>query len=333
MKHARLITIITAILAAISIYKVKNVNDVKKLTPDVIKFAKYIKQHGKTYNTPKEYIYRFQIFQQRLREVEAHQMLNDATYTIGLNKFSDLSKKEFLTKYTGLKFSARKRNVVLDTGLTQTPNPTSVDWRTKGAVNPIKDQGQCGSCWAFSAIAATEAAYQIAGNTLTSFSEQQLVDCSQSYGNHGCNGGWMDYGFEYIKATGIDKESDYRYTAMDGTCKASRHQIVTKVGGHVDVAQNSDKALGAAAAKTVVSVAIDAYGIMQYTGGVFNGPCGTALNHGVAVVGYGIEGTQNYLIVRNSWGTVWGDAGYIKMIRQDGPGKCGINMAASYPVM
>ena len=329
MRHMKIFTIITAILAAISIYKIHSMDDVKKITPDLVKFAKYVKEHNKRYSSPKEYLYRFGIFQQRLREVETQNAQNDALYTTAINKFSDLTKEEFLTKYTGLRLSQAPKNVEYINTLSQT---AGIDWRTKGAVNPIKNQGQCGSCWAFSAIAATEAAYAIAGNTLTSFSEQQLVDCSTSQGNHGCNGGWMDYAFTYLKAKGAQTEASYPYTARDGTCKYDAGKSVKAVGGFVDVAHNSATQLQVAANKSVVSIAIDAYGIMQYKSGIFNGSCATALNHGVAVVGYGTEGTTPYWIVRNSWGTGWGDQGYFKLFRQaDGQaGVCGMYLACSY---
>lgn len=330
MRHMKIFTIITAILAAISIYKIHSMDDVKKITPDLVKFAKYVKEHNKRYSSPKEYLYRFGIFQQRLREVETQNAQNDALYTTAINKFSDLTKEEFLTKYTGLRLSQAPKNVEYINTLSQT---AGIDWRTKGAVNPIKNQGQCGSCWAFSAIAATEAAYAIAGNTLTSFSEQQLVDCSTSQGNHGCNGGWMDYAFTYIQGKGIERESAYPYTARDGTCKFNAGQVVTKVSGLVDVPANNLQQLVNAVGKTVVSVAIDAYGIMQYSSGIFAGSCGTALNHGVAAVGYGTESGKDFWIVRNSWGTSWGEQGYFRMVREDGAGKCGINMAASYPTI
>lgn len=331
MRHtAKLITILTALIAAISIYKIKNVDDVKRITPDLVKFAKWIKEHKKTYNTPNEYIYRFGLFQQTLRKIQAHKQKNDALYTVGLNQFSDLSKKEFLTKYTGLRFSDKRKNVQYINTLAQTPG---VDWRTKGAVNAIKNQGQCGSCWAFSTIAALEAAHAIAGNPLVSLSEQQLVDCSTSFGNHGCNGGWMDYAFEYIKSKGSELESVYPYTARDGSCKFNAQKVITKDTGYVDVPKNNNQQLVNAVQKTVVSVAIDAYGIMSYNSGIFNGECGTALNHGVAAVGFGTQQGTDFWIVRNSWGTSWGEEGYFRMVRQTGAGKCGINMAASYPTV
>ena len=251
-------------------------------------------------------------------------------YKMGLNQFSDLTKEEFLTKHTGLRFKSAPRNEKVLSGLTQAANK---DWRTEGAVNPIKNQGQCGSCWAFSATAATEAAWKIKGNSLLDLSEQALVDCSGSYGNYGCNGGWMDYAFQYNKDKGTALTSAYPYTAVTGTCQAYTTQF--KGTGYFDVPVNDGTQLTNAVTSTVVSVAIDAYGIMSYTSGIFNGPCGTSLNHGVAAVGYGNQNGQLYWIVRNSWGTSWGEQGYFRMVRDlgAGAGMCGIQMASSYPTV
>lgn len=286
-------------------------------------------KHGKSYGSPSERTYRLAIFYKNLLRLAAEKM-TAKSYTVALNEFSDLTKKEFLTKHTGYRFVKKARK---ETYL-QPSQEASVNWVEKGAVVAIKNQGQCGSCWAFSTIVATEAAYQIAGNPLTSLSEQQLVDCSGAYGNHGCNGGWMDNAFKYIRDNGIQSETAYPYTAVQGRCKGTGTPI-TKVSGYTDVPRSNNDQLKAAVTKTVVSIAIDAYGIMQYKSGVFDGSCGTALNHGVAIVGYGNEDSKDYWLVRNSWGQQWGEKGYFKLIRTTGesPGICGLALAASYPTI
>jgi len=227
----------------------------------------------------------------------------------------------------------REYNVVaLDT----TAPMDSVDWRTKGAVTPIKNQGQCGSCWAFSTTGSVEGAYFISTGKLVSLSEQQLVDCSGAYGNEGCNGGLMDDAFKYIIANGgLDTESDYAYTARDGVCNKAKAAIhAASIKSFADVPANQEAQLIAAVAKTPVSVAIEAdqSGFQFYKSGVFAGPCGTQLDHGVLAVGYDTTATTPYWIVKNSWGTSWGDQGYIMMAQGKGAhGLCGINMMASYP--
>jgi C1A family cysteine protease len=180
-----------------------------------------------------------------------------------------------------------------------------------------------------------EGRYQIAGNTLTSFSEQQFVDCSKAQGNQGCNGGLMDDAFKYAETTKIETESAYSYTGRDGTCHASGG--VTTVSSFKDVATNDPEALQAAVAEGPVSVAIDAAGLaMQlYFGGIIKHFCGTSLDHGVLVVGYGSDNGTDYWILKNSWGAGWGEKGFFRILRTQGtkgPGVCGLQQQPSYPL-
>merc|ERR1711981_927548 len=202
-----------------------------------------------------------------------------------------MSSKEF--KKVMLTYQADRKQandvVVLD----EKAAPSSVDWTTKGAVTPVKNQGQCGSCWAFSTTGSVEGAYQIATGKLLSFSEQELVDCAGSYGNQGCNGGLMDDGFKYIEAKGDALESTYSYTGKTGTCSTSKQsQAAIKAGRltkFTDVTPNSESQMMAAVAQQPVSIAIEAdqSGFQFYKSGVFSGTCGTNLDHGVLAVGYG----------------------------------------------
>lgn len=215
--------------------------------------------------------------------------------------------------------------------------PDSIDWREKGAVVGVKDQSSCGSCWAFSAVAAVEGINQIATGNLISLSEQELVDCDTSV-NEGCNGGLMDYAFEFIiNNGGIDTEDDYPYKSRDGRCDSYRKNAhVVSIDGYEDVPVNDENALKKAVAKQPVSVAIEGSGraFQLYESGIFSGSCGLDLDHGVTAVGYGSENGKDYWIVRNSWGTEWGESGYIRLARNIGlsSGKCGIAMEASYPI-
>ncbi|CDY33651.1 BnaC08g19510D [Brassica napus] len=252
------------------------------------------------------------------------------------------SHEEFKNKYLGLKTDIARRQeersyqefVYKDVDVEAFPK--SVDWRKKGAVSYVKNQGSCGSCWAFSTVAAVEGINKIVTGNLTTLSEQELIDCDTTY-NNGCNGGLMDYAFEYIvKNGGLRKEEDYPYSMEEGTCETQKDESeMVTISGHQDVPINDEKSLLKALAHQPLSVAIDASGreFQFYSGGVFDGRCGVDLDHGVAAVGYGSSKGSDYIIVKNSWGPTWGEKGYIRMKRNTGKpeGLCGINKMASFP--
>ncbi|KAJ9559990.1 hypothetical protein OSB04_005150 [Centaurea solstitialis] len=305
-------------------------------------YESWLVEHGKFYNAIGEKERRFLIFKDNLRYIDEQNSGGDRSYKLGLNKFADLSNEEYRLTYTGAKRidSRRKLNSVKSDRYALRSGdvlPDSVDWRTTGAVAAVKDQGNCGSCWAFSTIGSVEAVNQIVTGELITLSEQELVDCDTSY-NEGCNGGYMDDAFEFIiKNGGIDTDADYPYTAKDGKCDSSRKNAkVVSIDSYEDVPVNDESALQKAAANQPITVAIEAGGrdFQFYTSGIFSGSCGTDLDHGVVVVGYGTEDGKDYWIVRNSWGAEWGEKGYLRMERniKQNVGKCGIAMEPSYPI-
>jgi C1A family cysteine protease len=261
----------------------------------------------------------------------------DSGFTMAVNKFSDMTTAEFKQRL-GYKPSTTSLEAEDYTILDETTAPASVDWRTKKAVTPVKDQQQCGSCWAFSATGSIEGAYAIKNNKLVSFSEQQLVDCSTSEGNEGCNGGLMDAAFTYAESHSLETEADYPYTANDGTCHAVAKKGIVKLTGHKDVKPNTPAQLEAAVALGPVSVAIEAdTSVFQsYSKGIISSAaCGTQLDHGVLVVGYGTEGGKPYWILKNSWGNSWGEKGFFRIAKstKSDAGICGLQSEPSYPTV
>ncbi|WOG97694.1 hypothetical protein DCAR_0417035 [Daucus carota subsp. sativus] len=301
-------------------------------------FESWLAKHAKSYQSIEEKLHRFEIFRENLVHIDETNK-KVSSYWLGLNEFADLSHEEFKKMYLGLRadLSTRRESSSEDFIYRDVVDlPKSVDWRKKGAVTNVKNQGSCGSCWAFSTVAAVEGINQIVTGNLTTLSEQELVDCDTTF-NNGCNGGLMDYAFSFIVSNGgLHKEDDYPYTMEEGTCdeKKDESQVVT-ISGYHDVPRNSDESLIKALANQPLSVAIDASGLdfQFYSGGVFDGHCGTELDHGVAAVGYGTAKGGDYIIVKNSWGPKWGEKGYIRLKRNTGKpeGKCGINKMASYP--
>jgi len=293
-------------------------------------FTAYMKQYAKKY-AHDEFSGRYSVFKNNVQLIREHN-LSGAEWTMGLNEFADLTFDEFRSKYFGYRHVEMGHLRGQNEHQIVSAAPTSIDWRNSGAVTGVKDQGMCGSCWAFSTTGSVEGAWVIAGHPLVSLSEQQLVDCATAEGNMGCNGGLMDYAFQYIiDNKGICSEASYPYTGVDGTCKKTCTNVVT-ISGFTDVASGNEASLlNAVGTVGPVSIAIEAdqSGFQFYSGGVFSGTCGTNLDHGVLAVGYGTTGTQDYWIVKNSWGASWGESGYIRMIRNKN--QCGLTLAASYP--
>jgi len=301
-------------------------------------FEAWRAEHGKEYATVGEYVERFTKFVANHELIVAHNA-GDHTYTLGHNQFSDMDFEEFKAMYLGYQrpTTSEPRTIAYELRDQVAAAPASIDWTTQGAVTAVKDQGQCGSCWAFSTTGSVEGANFLKTGKLVSLSEQDLVDCDYGlFKNMGCNGGLMDKAFTYVASTGLCTEADYPYKAAKGTCNTSCTKAV-KISSHKDVPANDEASLMAAVATTPVSVAIEAdTSVFQlYKSGVLtSSACGTTLDHGVLVVGYGTDAGQDYWKVKNSWAATWGESGYIRIARNTGgAGICGIASQPSYPVM
>ncbi len=303
-------------------------------------FSQWLFDHGKFYST-NEYNYRLSVFSENVERIAAHNAAGHS-WNMSVNRFADMTPEEFGARFTGSLSGVSGANKVFRGVSNNTTVPTSVDWVSAGAVTPVKNQGQCGSCWSFSTTGSVEGAWFLAKKELVSLSEQQLVDCSTAQGNEGCNGGLMDYAFQYIIANnGITGEADYPYTATGpNACQAAGKPVVATLSSYKDVPANSEDALLAAIAQQPVSVAIEAdqASFQFYSGGVMSAACGTALDHGVLAVGYGTDSASglDYYKVKNSWGADWGMDGYILLARgaaYNPSGQCGIQMSASIPIV
>jgi cathepsin L len=285
-------------------------------------FTRFVAEYNKEY-TSDLFFTRYNTFKNNVDYIRSENAKN-LSYELGMNQFGDLSAHEFKTNVVGGCFAGASANVAHPVPAMRAPTP--VDWSAKGKVQKVKNQGQCGSCWAFSAIGALESADAIKNNKdPQDLAEQQLVDCAGSEGNQGCSGGLMNQAFDYlIKFGGSEGQKDYPYTARDGQCKADKGKVAATIASHKELPPN-ENALGDAIANGPVSVAIEAdQSIFQfYKSGVLDGNCGKNLDHGVLAVGFQSDSSTGYWIVKNSWGNSWGNKGYV-WIRAF-KNMCGIN--------
>ncbi|XP_044758894.1 uncharacterized protein LOC123316744 [Coccinella septempunctata] len=301
------------------------------------KWQNYQVKYGKSYRSPVESRKRLAIFKENLEKIEKHNALYDqgkTMHTEGINQFTDWTKEEFL-QYVNK--GLINKPVIVGEVFNKSENFAnvgSIDWRSAGVVTEVKNQGGCGSCWSFSATGAIEG--QLGRNGyLISLSEQNLIDCSSGYGNLGCNGGMMTAAFGYVRDNGIVSEQDYPYEESVGLCRPDPSRIITRISTYYTIPYGDEQSLQQALATVgPISVAIDATETLQsYGGGILrDNTCSSqALNHGVLLVGSGVENGIEYYIVKNSWGPNWGEGGYFRLQKINN--QCGIASMASYPVL
>ena len=294
-------------------------------------FQKFIKKYNKKYSSVNEYLARFEVFKMNVMNLYKESQ----KYKTGITKFSDLTQQEFAKIYLNLNYDAMAvANFNPAHPSFSNAAPDSFDWRDKGLVTPVRDQGMCGSCWAFSTVANLEGLYYKLKGVAVDLSEQILVDCD-TY-DSACNGGLMEYAFQWIKENGMETEEDYPYTGYKGSCKADPSK-------YIDMKVTGWKKLGSSTSTWSpvdeeeikeflyetgpLAIALNANPLQTYSGGILDKTSSqcpvSGINHAVTLVGYGAESGVDYWIGRNSWGKSWGESGYFRIKR--GSGTCGIN--------
>jgi cathepsin H len=300
-------------------------------------FDHFVSRYGKAYASTAEYHFRRGIFHANNRMIQ-HSNDQGKSYTLAVNEDADLTWEEWKAKklMDPQDCSATVGNHVMSGA--EIPRDSAVDWRQKGVVSAVKNQGQCGSCWTFSSTGCLESMTAIKTGKLLSLSEQQLVDCAKNFDNYGCNGGLPSHAFNYVMYNGgIQSESDYPYTAKDGKCKFDKTKVVATVRDEVNITEGAEnELLDAVTNQGPISIAFQvASDFRFYKNGVYDsnvcksGPMD--VNHAVLAVGYNSTSTKPYWIIKNSWGATWGVDGYFWMVRNKN--MCGIATCASYPVV
>ncbi|GFT14714.1 putative cysteine proteinase CG12163 [Trichonephila clavipes] len=312
-----------------------------QLHAEKLLFEDFVARHGKEYKDEEEKLFRFQVFQENLKKIK---FLNDherGTAKYGTTKFSDWTEEEFKKKALGLRPDLMDANEKLPKAeIPKVPLPDSFDWRDKKIVTEVKDQGQCGSCWAFSTTGNIEGQWALKGKGLVSLSEQELVDCDKV--DQGCNGGLQTNAYkEIIRLGGLEGESDYPYDAKNDKCSFSKSKVKVYINSSLTISTNETEMQQWLVKNGPIAIGINANAMQFYYGGIshpWKFLCDPGnLDHGVLIVGYGVhtypifKKTLPFWIIKNSWGASWGEQGYYRVYRGDGT--CGLNMMTSSSIV
>jgi C1A family cysteine protease len=295
----------------------KSSNTISYLEIEKSEFDKYLIEFGKSYSDS-EYQHRFQVFRDAMAYIRVMNSRN-LSWTLGVNKFTDMTHEEVSKLYFN---DIPKKHMATPKEPLSLSYPPSIDWRDHGAVTPVKNQSPCACGWAFSTTGAVEGAWAIAGHPLVSLSEEQILDCSDYFGNNGCSGGYVTNSLDYVLQYGLVTEQNYPYTGHPTICNAARiNPPAAKIKVYNHVTQDSSAALLTAVAGSPISIDVQGDGWINYTGGVVTVPCtSTRYNYSALVVGYNTQASPPYYIVKTSWGAQYGKAGYLLVGITNGPG-------------
>jgi C1A family cysteine protease len=298
-------------------------------------FVQFVQAYNKQYDQA-EFNKRYGIFREnvmKISKLNQEAKTSGSSATFGVNKFADLTDAEFAKLYKGYKkTNATVRAGVYAPSSVPAAPPASFDWRTQGVVTAVKNQEQCGSCWAFSATEGVESAWKLAGHTLDVLAPQQIVDCDTS--DAGCNGGDLPTAFAYVHREGLERETNYPYRGIDESCKYNAADVDARISGfqYATTTRNEPQMQTASFAHGPLSICVDAATWQTYTGGIISSNCGQSLDHCVQIVGWATSSSGvDYWIIRNSWGTDWGISGYLYVARNKN--LCGVADEATYVVI
>lgn len=304
---------------------------------DEMEFLAFVAKYKKSYASDGQLKYRMNVFSDNLKKINAHS--KSSTYQVGINRFADMTDDEFNTKFTMThnKQTLPEEDKTYEEQVQSNARPAAFDWNSKGVMQPIQNQGQCGSCWAFASISAVETAYKLQKNVTLKLSEQQLVDCARDnvlYPNHGCKGGEFWWAYIYTEFNDLCEERDYPYVAQEATCEHHSCRTGLRTTYYNFVRPNSTVALMDAVLRQPIATAVCTADIWKaYKGGIVEN-CPNCQTHGVVVIGYGTHSDKrHFFVIRNSWGPEWGEAGHIRVFAQNGAsgGECGMLMEPNYP--